>query len=54
MSLRQTLVETLFNERWKQEDYNNLKLVLDKLKTLKNIHKIAKRDFIRVIQRYLP
>ncbi len=47
--LRQTAVETLLDKGWKPQDCDNLKLVSDKLKTLKDIHEKAKDDSIGII-----
>lgn len=38
------LLETLLDKRWKPQDYNNLKLVLDKLKFPKDIYEKTKGD----------
>ena len=48
--LRQTAVETLLDEGWRPQDCDDLKLVSDKLKTLKDIHEKAKGDSIGIIQ----
>lgn len=53
MLLRQTAVETLLDKGWRPQDCNDLKLVSDKLKTLKDIHEKAKSDSIGIIQRRL-
>lgn len=48
--LRQTAVETLLDEGWRPQDCDNLKLVSDKLKSLKDIYEKAKGDSIGIIQ----
>lgn len=48
--LRQTAIETLLDKRWRPQECNNLKLVPDKLKTLKDIHEKTKGDSIGIIQ----
>lgn len=53
MPLCQTVMKALFTKRWKSQDYNNLKLILDKLKLLKNIYEKAKNDLIEIIQEQL-
>ena len=50
MPLRQTAVEALLDEGWRPQDCSDLKLVSDKLKTLKDIHEKAKGDSIGIIQ----
>ena len=50
MPLCQTVVEILLDKRWRPEDCNNMRLVLDKLKLLLDIYNKAKGDFIGVIQ----
>lgn len=50
MPLRQTAVEALLDERWRPQDCKDVKLVSDKLKSLKDIYEKAKGDFIGVIQ----
>lgn len=53
MSLCQITVEALLVKRWRPQDCNNLKLVSDKLKSLKNIYEKDKADLIGIIQRQL-
>ncbi len=50
MPLRQTAIETLLNEGWRPKDYNNMRLVSDKLKSLLGTYDKTKRDSVRVIQ----
>lgn len=50
MPLCQTAVEMLCDKGWRPEDCNDIKLVLDKLKSLLDIYNKAKGDFVRVIQ----
>lgn len=51
MSLYQTVVETLLDKRGGPQDCNNMRLVLDKLKSLLNTYEKTKWDFVGVIQR---
>lgn len=51
ISLRQTSVVILLDKGWRPQDCNDLKLVSDKFKTLKEIYKKAKEDSIGIIQR---
>ena len=50
MPLCQTAVQTLLDEGRRSQDYNNLKLVSDKLRLLKDIHEKAKGDSTGIIQ----
>lgn len=50
ISLHQTLIKTLLNKGQRIQDFDDLKLVSDKLKTLKNIYEKTKDNSIRIIQ----
>lgn len=50
MPLRQTAVEALLDEGWRPQDCKDVKLVSDKLKSLKDIYEKAKGDSVGVIQ----
>lgn len=53
ISLRQTVVKTLLDKVYRPQDCHDLKLVSDKLKTLKDISEKAKGDSIGIIQERL-
>ena len=50
MPLRQTAVEALLDEGWRLQDCNDVKLVSNKLNSLKDIYEKVKGDSIGVIQ----
>lgn len=49
MLLYQIIIETLLNKEWRSKNFNNIKFILNKLKSLLNIYNKAKKDFVRVI-----
>lgn len=53
MLLRQNAMETLLNKKCNTKNCDNLKLVLEKRKILKDIYKNVKNDSIAMIQEQL-